>query len=76
MSFRDQGFYLCSNKVALEHPYYNTPQGKLEWAAKRETILGEKNCGNVYVKEDDEGAVWIHCKTDLPAKFNDFFAGI
>jgi hypothetical protein len=74
IQLRDNGFYLCSNRVSLEHPFYNTPQGKSEWAAMRETMLGEKECGNVKVTEEEDGSVWIHCKIDLPAKFHNFCA--
>ena len=30
----DSTFYLCSNRVTLEHPFYNTIKGKSEWKAK------------------------------------------
>ena len=71
-TLRDNGFYLCSNRVTLEHPFYNTPQGKREWAAKRESILGVKGrCDRVSITEE-AGVVLVHCEIDLPAKFKDF----
>jgi hypothetical protein len=71
-TLRDQGFYLCSNKVTLEHPFYNTPQGKSEWATKREAVLGEERESNHAHITEEAGAVLVHCKIDLPAKFKDF----
>ncbi len=71
-TLRDQGFYLCSNKVTIEHPFYNTPQGKLEWAAKREAVLGVKREGNYVHITEEAGVVLVHCKIDLPVKFNNF----
>ena len=71
-TLRDQGFYLCSNKLMIEHPFYNTPQGKSEWAAKREAVLGVKREGNNVHITEETGAVWVHCKIDLPVKFKDF----
>lgn len=75
-TLRDQGFYLCSNRVTLEHPFYNTPQGKSEWAAKREDILGmKKDCNDVHITEE-EGVVWVYCKINLPVKFKDLETGV
>ena len=81
-TLRDQGFYLCSNKVTMEHPYYNTPQGKRDWEAKKQTILGEQkkskegndgsSNGTVRITEEEDGSVLVHCEIDLPAKFSDF----
>jgi hypothetical protein len=31
MKFRDRGLFLCANRITLEHPYYNTNQGRQEW---------------------------------------------
>ena len=31
MDFRGRGLFLCSNKVSLNHPYYNTETGRKEW---------------------------------------------
>ncbi|KAL7530681.1 hypothetical protein ACHAXR_003628 [Thalassiosira sp. AJA248-18] len=70
-TLRDQGFYLCSNRVTLEHPYYNSPQGRQEWNANKEKLLGEKDGGVVRVTEEKDGTVLIHCEIDLPAKFSE-----
>jgi hypothetical protein len=48
------------------------PQGKWEWVAKRESILGLKGgCDCVSITKE-AGVVLVHCKIDLPAKFKDF----
>ncbi|KAL3809243.1 hypothetical protein ACHAXA_007067, partial [Cyclostephanos tholiformis] len=71
-TLRDKGFYLCSNRVTLEHPFYNTPQGRSEWATKRQALLGVKGeCNRVSITEED-GVILIHCEIDLPSKFQDF----
>jgi len=31
MTFRARGLFLCSNKVALEHPFYNSDIGRQAW---------------------------------------------
>jgi hypothetical protein len=72
IQLRENGFYLCSNRVAIEHPYYNTPHGQSEWAAVRESLLREKDFANAKITEEDDGTVWIQCMIDLPAKFFDF----
>ncbi len=71
-TLRDQGFFLCSNEVTLEHPYYNTELGREEWNTKKQTLLGENERGSVSIMEDEDGTVLIRCKIDLPAKFNEF----
>lgn len=74
MTFRDQGFYLCSNKVTLEHPFYNTPQGRKEWNANKQTIVGEIDTGEngcVQIAEEQDGTVLITCEIDLPSKFSE-----
>jgi len=81
-TLRDQGFYLCSNKVTLEHPHYNTPEGRKEWNSKKKSILleeckteGEGNVGGsaARIAEEDDGTILVHCEVDLPAKFNEFW---
>lgn len=75
-TLRDKGFYLCSNAVTMEHPYYKTPQGRKEWDAKKDTILKEARGDGVRITEEkDEGGnvrVLVHCEIDLPAKFSEF----
>lgn len=71
-TLRDQGFYLCSNEVTLEHPHYNTQAGRREWSADKVAISERTKGGGVQITEDDDGTVWVHCKIDLPAKFKEF----
>lgn len=72
-TLRDQGFYLCSNKVTLEHPYYNTrtAESRKEWDADKKTILkgADDLEGNFRLTEED-GNVFVHCEISLPAKFS------
>ena len=74
-TLRDKGFYLCSNRVTLEHPYYNSPQGRPEWELKKETLLGEKEGGKVCITEEKDGSVLVHCEIDLPPKFSEIGGG-
>lgn len=77
-TLRDEGFYLCSNRVTLEHPFYNSPQGKSEWKAKRRDVLGvkkrEDGGSSVHITEDEDGSVWVHCHIELPLKFREIEA--
>ena len=74
-TLRDNGFYLCSNKVTLEHPFYNTPLGRKEWEANKEKLMKENKKGDsdsrVSITEED-GTVLVHCEIDLPSKFSEF----
>lgn len=74
-NLRDRGFYLCSNRVTLEHPYYNTKQGRKEWEANKGELLGNVasgDYGRAILEEGDDGVVMVHCEIDLPTKFNEF----
>ena len=78
-TLREQGFYLCSNKVTLEHPYYNTPQGRQEWHAKKDALVGatrgaaDDNDGSgARLSEGADGTVVLHCEIELPEKFKEF----
>lgn len=68
ISLRSRGLFLCSNRVTLEHPFYNTAVGRECWnmqsvEAKRERVfLYEEPCGNVMVKAE----------IALPSKFENF----
>ena len=73
-TLRGEGFYLCSNRVTLEYRYYNTPQGRKAWDAKKDTLLGETSDGKIKIEEDSDGTILLHCQIDLPAKFSDDLA--
>jgi len=71
--FLDDGLYLCSNAVSLEHPYYNTDSGRREWEALDETDPRKYANGMIRLS-DEEGndgrkRVLVHVDIDLPARF-------
>eukprot|EP00580_Thalassiosira_gravida_P012710 CAMPEP_0201629822 /NCGR_PEP_ID=MMETSP0493-20130528/4350_1 /ASSEMBLY_ACC=CAM_ASM_000838 /TAXON_ID=420259 /ORGANISM="Thalassiosira gravida, Strain GMp14c1" /LENGTH=479 /DNA_ID=CAMNT_0048100879 /DNA_START=372 /DNA_END=1811 /DNA_ORIENTATION=+ len=74
-TLRNEGFYLCSNKVTLEHPFYHTrtPAGKKEWDLNKRKITKEMESldGNSHITEEEDGTILIHCEIDLPAKFGE-----
>ena len=67
MDFRGRGLFLCSNKVKLDHPYYNTEEGRKEWNNLPDD---EKNEMLEYSEEDD--VVRVSASIDLPGKFESF----
>jgi len=76
---RENGLFLCSNKVTLEHPYFNTANGRKEWVEMKnkgidptEFLLRNNfEDGKVRVSEEN-GVVYIHAEINLPDKFYDF----
>ena len=68
---RDNGFYLCSNKIVIEHPFYNSPQGQSLWEKVKEDEM--KKCKdkeeNVQIVEESDGKVRVYAEIDLPSKF-------
>ena len=71
-TFREDGFFLCSNQVTLEHPYYNSPQGRREWSDMGKK---EKSCGDSssLFEDNETGLVMVKAEISLPAKFQAFF---
>jgi 23S rRNA-/tRNA-specific pseudouridylate synthase len=66
---RGRGLFLCSNKVQLAHPYYNTVEGRLEW----ESLSDESKWANGNLKLSGDGStVEVHASIDLPNKFQSF----
>lgn len=67
--FRERGLFLCSNKVVVNHPYYNTEIGRKEF----DTMSDEKKTagGMIYFSEIDN-LVKVQASIDLPAKFSSF----
>jgi 23S rRNA pseudouridine1911/1915/1917 synthase len=63
-----RGLMLCSNKIRLHHPYYNTQAGRAEWnALEKETTTG----GGI-LHESNDGMVVVTASIDLPYKFEKF----
>lgn len=66
MSLRGRGLFLCSNKLALDHPYYNTEVGRKDFDALPEE---EKWADGMIQLSEDGSKVKVHASIDLPAKF-------
>jgi len=67
---RKRGLFLCSNEIEVEHPYYNTPDGRKLWAD-----IGKKEVfhGNATLWEDEgTGNVMVKATIPLPNKFESF----
>jgi hypothetical protein len=65
-----RGLMLCSNKIKLLHPYYNTPEGREEW----EQLGDEDRYGGGMLHLSDDGMVWVSASIDLPKKFETLLA--
>jgi len=71
MQLRERGLFLCSNKVCLDHPYYNTKVGREEWDTLPDA---EKWAGGKIRLSDDGSTVEMHVSMDLPDKFDSFLS--
>lgn len=71
MSLRGRGLFLCSNKVTLEHPYYNSPEGRAEWDVLPDD---EKWANGTLSLSEDKSIVEVHASIDLPNKFQSFLS--
>ena len=71
IDLRGRGLFLCSNKVALDHPYYNTEKGRAEW----ETLLDSEKWANGMITFSEDGTTLeVHARIDLPEKFRKVLA--
>jgi 23S rRNA-/tRNA-specific pseudouridylate synthase len=68
MAFRERGLFLCSNRVTMEHPYYNTDVGRQEW----ETLDDEAKFAGGMLSLSQDGIVRVTASIDLPTKFESF----
>ena len=70
----DRGMFLCSNQIKLEHPYFNTIDGKREYfqSEKQDNITcsenGKSSCSLFYDKKYDK--VFVQASIPLPDKFS------
>lgn len=68
MKLRGRGLFLCSHRVVLDHPYYNTPEGREEWDA---TVDEEKKyAGGMIHLDETSNLVKVSCEIELPKKFS------
>ena len=68
--FRDHGLMLCSNKVSLQHPYFNSAAGRKEWDALDESDPQKYANGMIRLSED-KSTIMVHAEIDLPEKFQE-----
>ena len=67
MSFRGQGLFLCSSKVLIPHPYYNTEEGRGQGVEVPAAEGPMEGCTRVF--RDADGAVWVRAEIAPPPKF-------
>eukprot|EP00536_Pseudo-nitzschia_multiseries_P000343 jgi/Psemu1/249397/estExt_Genewise1Plus.C_50010 len=68
MGLREKGLFLCSNKVTLEHPFYNVGEDSSELLPQ----LSEKEKDGLWLSP--EGKVMVTASIDLPDKFHSFIS--
>jgi len=69
MGLRGEGLFLCSNKVKLEHPFYNDMKEDGKTILQR---LPEKDQECLWLSP--EGKVMVTVSIELPDKFNSFIS--
>lgn len=76
--FRRNGLYLCSNGITLDHPYYNTPQGRLDWdkmnKSNHNQIITVKTSAAAGDKNDDF-IIRVNVSKQLPKRFGKLMGG-
>lgn len=71
MSFRDRGLFLCSNRVTLEHPYYNDSMDREQRESFFHKLISEDDKENLWLCEDD-GKIMVTASIPIPDKFESF----
>ena len=69
MKFRERGLFLCSTRICLEHPTFNTPDGRLIWESLSES---EKFSNGILRYSAEADKVLVEAEIDLPSKFESF----
>jgi 23S rRNA-/tRNA-specific pseudouridylate synthase len=76
--FLRNGLYLCSNGITLEHPYYNSSRGKIDWnimmESKNREEGGERKPLDKHLSFHD-GKVMITVEKELPKRFQKLLNG-
>jgi len=71
MQLRERGLFLCSNKIRLDHPHYNTEAGRKEW----DSLPDKEKWADGQLRLSDDGTiVEVDANINLPEKFNNFLA--
>jgi 23S rRNA-/tRNA-specific pseudouridylate synthase len=65
-SFRGSGLFLCASGISLEHPFYNTVDGRIAWNNMNQ---GEKGSNSIVVHSTSNDKVMVSATIDLPNKF-------
>ena len=66
MQLRGNGLFLCSNRVTLEHPYYNSSAGRAEFDLR--TKAGQPLPDGLWIADD--GLVMVTATIPIPEKFH------
>jgi 23S rRNA pseudouridine1911/1915/1917 synthase len=66
-----RGLMLCSNRITLQHPYFNTESGREEWSQLEDRTKYQK--GALQMSKDDK--VLVSVSIDAPYKFGKFLEG-
>jgi hypothetical protein len=70
MHLRERGLFLCSNQVKLEHPYYNSHEGRARFDDLSEEERSKLN--GIWLSA--EGKVMVTVSIEIPDKFESFMA--
>ncbi|KAL3791814.1 hypothetical protein HJC23_002445 [Cyclotella cryptica] len=73
LRLRKRGLFLCSNEIEIEHPYYNTPLGRMEWLNKVATQNNDEHANDCLYEDEENGNVMVKARINLPEKFLSFF---
>jgi 23S rRNA-/tRNA-specific pseudouridylate synthase len=65
MKFRERGLFLCSSRLLLEHPFYNSVEGQSVWSSLDE----ESKYASGKLRISNDGRVMVEATVELPAKF-------
>jgi hypothetical protein len=70
MQLRERGLFLCSSRVTLEHPFYNSEGGR----AVFDKIAASEKAKMECISVAPDGKVMVTAEIDLPDKFGTFMA--
>lgn len=70
VKLRGRGLFLCSNRVLLEHPFYNTKAGREVWDQLPESDKVFRDCKLWLSTQSNK--VMVGASIELPQKFNSF----
>jgi hypothetical protein len=68
MQLRERGLFLCSSRVTLEHPFYNSEDGRVVF----DKIPDSEKARMEGISVAPDGKVTVAIEIDLPDKFDSF----